>query len=163
MIKMLSDSSDKLLESQLAIKDNWSNVYNFLESFAFLSGISKKDSLKILLASEEIFANISNYAYPNKTGEVKITVECSTQQGIIKLLFEDWGIPFNPLLIKKPQINIPPSQRKIGGLGIFMVRRVMDNIDYEYAEGKNRLLITKNLTNNQGGDCGGNNQVSRRK
>ena len=98
MIKMLSDSSDKLLESQLAkkqikvpaIKDNWSNVYNFLESFAFLSGISKKDSLKILLASEEIFANISNYAYPNKTGEVKKTVECSTQQGIIKLLFEDW-------------------------------------------------------------------------
>ncbi len=156
MIKMFRGSNNKFSENPVtkkqikvsALKGNWSKVYDFLENFFSSVGVNKKNSLKILLASEEIFANISNYAYPNKIGEVKITIEYSILQEVIRVLFEDRGIPFNPLLIKKPKLNLPPSQRKIGGLGIFMVRRMMNSIDYEYTEGKNRLLITKNLTTN---------------
>ena len=98
------------------------------------------------LAVEEIFANIANYAYYPQTGKVTIhgclTRECCK----ITLSFEDRGKPFNPLEKKAPDLEPVNGKRQIGGLGIFLTRKMVDDIQYEYRDGKNILTLYKYMT-----------------
>lgn len=102
-----------------------------------------KVQMQIDIAIEEIFVNIANYAYPDSEGNAEITVTPDEDSQGVKIVFEDEGIPYDPLKNEDPDITLSADDRPIGGLGIFMVKKTMNDISYEYVDGKNRLTITK--------------------
>lgn len=104
-----------------------------------------KDKLsgKLRLVSEEILVNIINYAYPEKFGNIYINTELLNNTLVLKII--DEGIKFDPLERQNPDITIPLEERTIGGLGIFMVKNIMDEISYSYENNKNILTMKKKL------------------
>ena len=98
---------------------------------------------QIDLAVEEIFVNIAHYAYADGAGEV--SVRCGFSSGSISVVFEDDGTPFNPLARKDPDITLSAEERKIGGLGIFLTKKFMDDISYSHEDGKNKLSFSKKV------------------
>jgi sigma-B regulation protein RsbU (phosphoserine phosphatase) len=96
---------------------------------------------EIEISVEEIFLNIANYAYGQEGGKVKISI--STENGL-KIAFEDNGKPFNPLEQTPPDLEKPAKDREIGGLGIYMVKKIMDRVEYKRSEDRNILVIIKN-------------------
>ena len=94
---------------------------------------------KVNLCAEEIVANIVNYAYKDGVGYIDIHTELS--DGDLVLVFKDSGIPFNPLESASPDISLPAADREIGGLGIFLCRKMMDSVEYEYVDGSNVLTM----------------------
>ena len=96
---------------------------------------------EIIIAIEEIFTNIAQYAYPpDQEGDVAIYTSFDEQ---IVIRFEDSGQPFDPLKRKGPDLDTPLMERKIGGLGIHFVKNLMDKVEYEYTDKKNVLTISK--------------------
>ena len=106
-----------------------------------ISSCRMKETLTLRLACEEIVVNITSYAYPEGSdGYLDVEIQ-KTDRIIIR--FEDGGVPFNPLEHKNPDVTLPWKQRRIGGLGIFLLRRKMDDIHYDYVDNKNILTIEK--------------------
>ena len=106
-----------------------------------LSACGVKKRLALRLACEEIVVNVASYAYPEgKDGYLDVDIQ-KTDRIVIR--FEDGGVPFNPLEHKLPDIKQSWKQRGIGGLGIFLVIKNMDNLRYEYVDNKNVLTIEK--------------------
>lgn len=104
----------------------------------------------IKVAVDEIFTNIASYAYKGKTdtdaaGMVDISVACEPDPPRIEMRFSDSGIPFDPLKVPEPDISLAADERKIGGLGIFMTKQIMDEVSYSYENGKNVLVVRKTL------------------
>lgn len=110
-----------------------------------IGNIPNKDKLngKLRLVSEEILVNIINYAYPEKLGNIYINTELLNDTLVLKII--DEGIKFDPLERQNPDITIPLEERTIGGLGIFMVKNIMDEINYSYENNKNILTMKKKL------------------
>ena len=104
-----------------------------------------KAQMQIDIAIDEIFGNIAYYAYTPKTGEATVQVEIKNFPERLELTFIDKGIPYNPLENKDPDVTLDIEKRKIGGLGIFLVKEMMDEVSYEYADGQNILKLKKNL------------------
>ncbi len=128
-----------------AVTKNWNQVYRFLQKCMKDFNISMPVQKNILIAAEEIFVNISKYAYPKGTGNVLIELEYSSEGGILQIKFVDKGIPFNPTVLPEPNVKDSIENRKIGGLGIFMVKKMMDQMKYIYKNGNNNLLIIKKI------------------
>ena len=99
---------------------------------------------KIDLAVEEIYINIAHYAYAPGTGQVQIS--CGVDNNVLTVIFRDSGKPFDPLAKKDPDITMSAEERDIGGLGIFLTKKFMDSVTYEYTDGRNVLTISKNLS-----------------
>ena len=100
-----------------------------------------KETLALRLACEEIVMNVTTYAYPEGVdGFLDVTIQKTDR---IEIRFEDGGVPFNPLEQKKPNTKLSWKQRRIGGLGIFLLRRKMDDVRYAYEDNKNVLTIEK--------------------
>lgn len=97
------------------------------------------------IAVEEIFINIAHYAYNPEVGPATIRAEVIDEPLSVKLTFVDNGVPYDPLAKADPDITLSAEEREIGGLGIFMVKKSMDNVSYEYKDGQNILTIQKNL------------------
>lgn len=97
----------------------------------------------INICIEEIFVNIVSYAYSDTIGQVEMKLEIT--DGTFHMLFCDSGIPYNPLERANPDTTLSASERSIGGLGIFMVKEMMDSVTYEYKEKRNCLQITKKI------------------
>ena len=108
-----------------------------------------KAQMQIGVAVEEIFVNIVNYAYGGKTGEVEIYIDTEESPKTVTIVFKDSGIQYNPLEKEDPDIALSSDERPIGGLGIFMVKKLMDDVIYRYEDGKNILEIRK-LINEKG-------------
>ena len=107
-----------------------------------VSSCAIKDLMLIRLACEELVMNITSYAYPEDVeGFLEVDVEKTDERIVIR--FKDGGMPFNPLEHKKPDTKLPWKQRRIGGLGIFLLRRKMDDIHYDHVDNKNILTIEK--------------------
>jgi anti-sigma regulatory factor (Ser/Thr protein kinase) len=106
------------------------------------------NNLQLFIAVEEIFVNIAHYAYPEGTGKATIQCEIKENPRRIEITFMDRGVPYNPLLREEPDIRLTAENRGIGGLGIFMVKKSMDKVEYRYENGRNILTISKGL--NQG-------------
>jgi len=106
-------------------------------------GLPEKAAYDITLASEEILVNIAKYAYPDSEGKLAFFWENNTETRVFTFVFEDAGIPFNPLLQDEPELSVSFQERKIGGLGIMMIRKRMDDVQYSYTDGKNILTIKK--------------------
>ena len=126
-----------------AKKEELESVISFIHEN--LSEFNNMKTLnKIDLVVEEIFINIVNYAYQNQAdGNVLISIEKVNNKAIIT--FEDSGIEFNPLSKDDPDITLSSDERQIGGLGIYLVKKLMDNIKYEYRDNKNILIVEKNI------------------
>ncbi len=97
----------------------------------------------IEVSLEELFVNISHYAYPEGNGWTEIHV--GVEGGVMELTLIDGGIPFDPLAKPDPDVTLLAEDRQIGGLGIYMVKQKMDDIEYERKDGKNVLTIRKKL------------------
>ena len=95
------------------------------------------------MCGEEIYATIAFYAYPQAQGDIRVSVKKEDNSIILK--FEDDGIPYNPLEKPDPNIDLPPEQRPLGGLGIFMVKEMADDVQYEYSNNRNILTLTFNI------------------
>ena len=100
-----------------------------------------KVQMQLDVAIDEIFGNIAYYAYGKGSGNATIQIEMEDNPPKITLTFIDQGIPYNPLESKDPDIE----DREIGGLGIFLVKKTMDELSYEYVDGQNILTMKKEL------------------
>lgn len=100
---------------------------------------------QIDIAIDELFGNISNYAYKPDVGPATVRVEVENNPVAVIITFIDGGRQFDPLSTDDPDTTLPASERRIGGLGLYLVRKTMDEITYEYRDGKNILRIRKNI------------------
>lgn len=106
---------------------------------------SMKSQMQIDIAVEEIFVNIARYAYYPDTGKVSIAIAFESEPLSAVLTFTDQGVPYNPLSKEDPDISLSAEEREIGGLGIFMAKKSMDHMSYEYKDGSNILTLKKGL------------------
>ena len=102
-----------------------------------------KAQMQISIAVDELFSNIARYAYAPGAGEATVRVEAA-EEGVV-ITFIDRGRPYNPLTAAEPDTTLSAEERSPGGLGIFMVRRSMDEMNYRYEGGCNILSIRKKL------------------
>lgn len=102
-----------------------------------------KPRMQIDVAIDELFGNIARYAYSPERGEATVRIEVEKDPLAVVITFIDSGKPFDPLLRADPDVTLSADERDIGGLGIFVVKKTMDSIDYEYREGHNILRIRK--------------------
>jgi len=124
----------------LAIQDNYKYFYSWLHKVCDEWNLSESLTNKIDMSSEEIYANIMFYSYPKETGTIEVTMSKFSDKVTMK--FEDEGIPYDPLKKPDPDITLPPEDRPLGGLGIFMVKEMTDKMDYKYIDKKNTLTLT---------------------
>jgi sigma-B regulation protein RsbU (phosphoserine phosphatase) len=104
-----------------------------------------KAQMQIDIAIDELFSNISLYAYAPDTGPATVCVDVEENPLSVILTFIDNGKPFDPLSTDDPDVTLPAEKREIGGLGVFLVKKTMDEITYEYKNGQNILKIRKNM------------------
>lgn len=128
-----------------ADKHELPHVQEFVQDTLQKYGCSVKVIMQINLVVEELFVNIAYYAYPNGVGTCRVSVDYDGEKKVM-ITLEDHGIPFNPLEKEDPDITLPADKREIGGLGIFMIKQIMDQVEYQYEEQKNRLKLTKILS-----------------
>jgi len=111
---------------------------DFVSSYAREQGFSQKRINEIELATEEALVNIFNYAYEGNNGDVEITCKLDNNKRFV-LEIVDSGAPFNVLSVEDPDITADISERQIGGLGVFLMKKLMDSIQYRYEGDKNIL------------------------
>ncbi|MBR5680816.1 MAG: ATP-binding protein [Clostridia bacterium] len=116
-------------------------VTDFVNETLEALGCPMKTLMQIDLAVEEIFVNIASYAYGPEGGDAVIRV--SAADGGVRVAFEDRGIPFDPTAREDPDRTAGAEERPIGGLGIFLTKKLMDAVAYEYRDGMNILTIEK--------------------
>ena len=126
-----------------ATDESLAEASGFVLSFLEENDCSPKAMIQIEVAFEELYVNVAHYAYGDKTGDIKITVEVNGD--FTDISFVDTGKPFDPLAKPDPDITASADERQIGGLGIFMVKKTMDDVRYKYEDGQNMLTITKKI------------------
>ena len=104
-----------------------------------------KAQMQIAIAIDELFGNIAHYAYNPEIGQATVRVEVIEDPLAVTITFIDNGVPYDPLAKADPDTTLSAEERDIGGLGIYMVKKSMDEITYEYKSGQNILTIKKNL------------------
>lgn len=129
-----------------ATVDKLDAVLEFIGESLAMTGCSEEDQALIFIAAEEIYVNIAHYAYGDKTGPVVVRTAVSKSPWRVTITFEDEGLPYNPLDKEDPDITLEAEDRSIGGLGIFMVKEMMDDVHYKYRRKKNIFTMSKNLT-----------------
>lgn len=107
------------------------------------AGASMKATMQVTVCFEEIFVNVAHYAYGEDVGEVEIVLD--NENGTFSIAFIDSGQFFDPLAAEEPDITAPAEERRIGGLGILMVKKSMDDVSYEYKDNKNIFTMKKNI------------------
>ena len=145
-----TDENTDMCEDELTLDaktENLERVLDFVGSRLDKTDCSEKLKVQINIAVEELFVNIAHYAYKQlqTIGSATVRVEVEKDPLAVSITFIDSGHPYNPLEKPDPDVTLPAEKRQIGGLGIFMVKKSMDAIEYEYKDGRNILKIKKNL------------------
>ena len=125
--------------SEFAVLQQW------LLSIAAELDMQDRIRKQLIICCDEIFTNIASYAYPDGNGSVAVTVEFVSETQNLRIIFSDSGTAFNPLEISEPDTSSALSERKIGGLGMFIVKKMMDSVEYCRQDDKNILTLTKCL------------------
>ncbi len=125
--------------------DNIPVITDFINEQLEALDCAMKAQLQIDVAIDEVFTNIASYAYPEGAGMATVQIDFDAATRVASIVFEDDGIPFNPLKAKEPDITLSAEERPIGGLGIFLVRKTMDDVRYERRDDKNILTIEKKI------------------
>lgn len=118
-------------------------VTDFIEENLQNANCPPKDIIKFSIALDEILSNIAYYAYGENKGDVTVILNVYDEPKACSITFIDRGIPYNPLEKDDPDTTVSADERKIGGLGIFMVKKSMDEMIYKYQDGQNVLTIKK--------------------
>ena len=128
----------------LADLSNLESMMGYLRSEALWHGMDEKALLKMELASEEALVNIISYAYPKKKGP--LSINCTSKGQRLEIILRDQGVPFNPIDAEiNPQLDKSVLDRRIGGLGIFLIRKAIDEAYYQRIENENVLRLTFSL------------------
>jgi len=146
----LLDKTDSLLfqknEMELEARtEKLQEVLDFIEAQLEAVDCPMKAQMQIAVCAEEIFVNIASYAYAPGTGRVTVRVETTLEPRSASITFIDSGIPFDPLKKDDPDVALPAEERGIGGLGIYMTKKMMDDVQYAYRDGQNILTMKKFL------------------
>jgi len=128
-----------------AVRTNLPKVQAFIGEQLKAAGCPGPVKTAIDIAVEELFVNIASYAYAPDTGTAVIQVSIKENPPAVEITFIDRGTRYDPLAKPDPDTTLSVKQRKKGGLGIFMVKQSMDDVKYEYRDGKNTLTILKKL------------------
>ena len=128
-----------------ATLDNIPVVTAFIDEQLEALSCPMKAQMQIDVAIDELFGNIAHYAYPGGTGDATVQFDYDEAVRTASITFIDSGIPFNPLQKSDPDVTISADEREVGGLGIFMVKKTMDNMKYRYERGRNILTIRKRM------------------
>ena len=104
-----------------------------------------KAQMQIDVAIDELFANIASYAYAPGTGDATVSLDFDEAARVFSITFEDSGVPYDPLKKEDPDVTLSVEEREIGGLGIFLVKKTMDAMEYIRRDGKNVLTIRKKI------------------
>lgn len=125
--------------------ENLATVTNFIDEELEKNDCPMKAQMQIDVAIDELFSNIAYYAYNPEVGPATIKFEVESDPMAVVITFLDHGVPYDPLAKADPDTTLSVEERGIGGLGIFMVKKTMDDVTYEYKDGKNILKIKKNI------------------
>jgi len=128
-----------------AIVENTATVTEFVNEQLEVLNCPMKAQMQIDIAIDELFGNIAHYAYNPDVGSATVRVEVTEEPLAVIITFIDGGVPYDPLKSADPDTTLSAEDRQLGGLGIYMVKKSMDEISYEYRDGKNILSIKKNL------------------
>ena len=129
-----------------AVVENVKAVTCFVNERLDELGCSERIKVQVDVAIDEIFSNIARYAYNPETGPATVRVGVEENPLSVVITFIDHGIPFDPLAEERPDTTrLPKGERPIGGLGLFMVKKTMDDVTYEYRDGQNILAIRKKI------------------
>ena len=126
-------------------------VDNLNQVLAFVDGVLEemdcplRVQMQIDVAVEEVFVNIASYAYAPGIGDATIQVETEQDPPSLSVTFLDSDVPYDPLKKPDPDVTLSAEERQIGGLGIYMVKKSMDDMRYAYRDGQNVLTIIKKL------------------
>ena len=134
--------------SELSVEarvENLDEVLQFVNAEVERFDCSPRAQMQLEIAVEELFVNIANYAYDTETGVATVRVETQAEPPAVLVTFIDNGVPYDPLAKEDPDVTKSAEDRQIGGLGIYMVKKSMDDIAYSYKGGQNILTIKKNL------------------
>ena len=128
-----------------ALTKNLPMVLGFIDSHLEAADCPLRAMMQIDVAVEEIFVNIAHYAYAPDTGMAWIRVETGGDPHGVTITFIDKGMHYDPLAKEDPDVTLSAEERKIGGLGVFLVKNTMDDVTYKYVDGHNILSIRKNF------------------
>ncbi len=126
-----------------AVVENIDTVTNFVNEQLEQYDCPSKAQIQIDIAIDELFSNIARYAYNPDVGPATVRVEVLEDPLSVVITFIDHGMPYDPLSTEDPDLTLSAEERQIGGLGIYMVKKSMDEIAYEYKDGQNILRIKK--------------------
>jgi sigma-B regulation protein RsbU (phosphoserine phosphatase) len=137
-LRCMSDGLEKLTVD--AKIENHDAVTEFIEKMLSSHGCPDKALMEVNIAVDEIFSNIAQYS-----GAKEASVVCGVRKDRAVIRFEDDGKPYDPLSAKDPDVTLAAGEREAGGLGVFLVKKMMDRVAYEYKDGRNRLLMEKKI------------------
>ena len=140
------DKCERMQELNIEAKtDNLESVTAFVDGILEEADCPMKHIMPIELSLEEIFVNISHYAYAPGTGDVLIRAGVGEDRSFT-ITFIDSGVPYDPLAKEDPDVTLNADERSIGGLGIYLTKKFMDDVSYVYKDGKNTLTLVKNIS-----------------
>lgn len=133
-----------------ARREEFATLREWLNSIADELELKDKTRKQLLIAADEIFSNIAGYGYPAGNGSADVAVEFDMVNRELALTFSDNGIPYNPLETPPPGLDKPAAEREIGGLGVFLVKKLMDQVSYRREKDRNILILKKRLVPEDG-------------
>ena len=128
-----------------ATVENIGKITAFVEGRMEEKDCPLKQIMQVSMAVDEVMANVAMYAYAPGTGDVTVAVDFDDGSRTVSITFIDRGVAFDPLAKDDPDVTLSAEERQIGGLGIFLVKKTMDGMDYRREDGKNILTIRKKI------------------
>lgn len=126
-----------------ASKASLQDAIAFVEEQLDILDCPMKSVMQITICVEEMFVNVANYAYVGEPGEVTLSID--GEHDVVSITLIDSGVPFDPLVKDDPDITLSAEEREIGGLGIFMVKKSMNEVVYERKDDKNVFTMRKKI------------------
>jgi len=120
-------------------------LVEFATNFAVRHPVPSRELYRLLVILDELFSNVVRYGYPQEAcGSITFYLSCNGDQ--LEIVVEDDGCAFDPLAVPEPDVDRPLDDRPVGGLGIHLVRSLVDNVRYSRRKGANRLVLTRRLS-----------------
>jgi len=138
------EKNKKMIIRVPARLENLEELINSTLSYLKGAGITGETASGIHLAVDEACTNSIKYAYPEDRGG-DIELSCRIDHGLATVTIRDWGYPFNPLDMPPPDLNLDIDKRPVGGLGIYLMKKFSDRIEYRRENDSNLLTIVKKL------------------
>jgi serine/threonine-protein kinase RsbW len=115
------------------------SICQFVEEVSCDLGLDDRLARDLLLAVDEACINVMRHAYDGRGGDVEVTIELADDG--VRAVIRDWGVAFDPLSVPVPDVSAPLSERTPGGLGLFLMRNVMDRVEFQF-DGDNGNTLT---------------------